>query len=103
MLEDAYEIKTLIICADGDKIAKVLNRVITCTGFGFELEADQRHSETIAQQLGVSSSGGITTAGCQNEDIECPEQEQLLLPLGPTTSVRIDLTCCTPRRRYAER
>ena len=61
MLEDAYEIKTQIICPDVDKIGNVLNRVITYTGFGFELEADQRHSEMIVEQLGVSSSGGITT------------------------------------------
>ena len=61
-LEEAYEIKTQIIGPDGDKIGKVLNRVITYTGFGFELEADQRHSEMIVEQLGVSSSRGITTA-----------------------------------------
>ena len=38
MLEDAYEIKTQIIFPDGDKIGKVLNRVIIYTGFGFELK-----------------------------------------------------------------
>ena len=55
-----------------------MNRVITYAAFGFEPEADQRHSEMMIEQLGVSSSGGITTAGCQNEEIECPEKEQLL-------------------------
>ena len=41
----------------------------------------------IVEQLGVSSSGGIITAGCQNEDIESPEQEQLL-PNGDVTLFR---------------
>ena len=48
-LEEAYEIKTQIIGPDGDKIGKVLNRVITYTGFGFEFEADQKHSEMIVE------------------------------------------------------
>ena len=55
MLEDADEIKTRLIGPEGDKTDKVLNRVITYTGFGFELEADQRHNELIVEQRGVSS------------------------------------------------
>ncbi len=35
-LEEAYEIKTQMIGPDGDKIGKVLYRVITYTGFGFD-------------------------------------------------------------------
>ena len=35
----------------------------------------------IVELLGVSGSGGITTAGCQNEEIESPEQEEKL-PVG---------------------
>ena len=87
MLEDAYEIKTRIIGHDGDNIAKGLNRVITYTGFGFELGADRRHSEMIVEQFGVSSSGGIKTARCQNEEIEGPGQEQFL-PDGDVTLFR---------------
>jgi hypothetical protein len=86
-LEEAYEIKTQIIGPDGDKIGQVLDRVITYIVFGFEFEADQRHSEMIVEQLGVTSSGGITTAGCQNEEIEGPEQEELL-PDGDVTLFR---------------
>ena len=41
----------------------------------------------IVEQLGVTSSGGITTAGCQNEEIEGPEQEELL-PDGDVTLFR---------------
>ena len=51
MLEDAYEVKTQMIDPEGDKVGKVLNSVITYTGFGLELEADQRHSEMIVEQL----------------------------------------------------
>ena len=87
MLEEAYEIKTQLIGPDGEASGKVLNRVITFTGFEFELEADQRHSEMIVEQLGVSGSGGITTAGCQNEEIESPEQEEKL-PAGDVTLFR---------------
>ena len=39
MLEGAYEIKTHIIGPEGDNVGKVLNRVITYTGFWYELEA----------------------------------------------------------------
>ena len=48
----------------GEEAGKVLNRIITVTGDGFELAADPRHSEMIVEQLGVSGFGGITTAGC---------------------------------------
>ena len=57
--------------------------------FGFELEADQTHSEMIVEQLGVSSSGCITTAGCQNEEIDGPEQlQKQLFPDGDVTLFR---------------
>ena len=62
-LEEAYEIKTQLIGPKWDTTGKVLNRVITFTGSGFELEAAPRHSEIIVEQLGVSGSGGITIAG----------------------------------------
>ena len=53
----------------------------------FELEADPRHSQMIVELLGVSRSGGITTAGCQNEEIERPEQEEKL-PVGDVIIIR---------------
>ena len=66
-LEEAYEIKTQLIGPKGDKVGKVLNRVIAFSGHGYEMEADPRHSEMIVEQMGVKGSGGITTAGSQNE------------------------------------
>ena len=86
-LEEIYEIKTQLIGPGGEKTGKVLNRIITFTGDGYELEADQRHSEMIVEQLGVAGSGGITTAGCQNEEVESPEQEEKL-PDGDITLFR---------------
>ena len=41
----------------------------------------------IVEQLGVSGSGGITTSGCQNEEVESPEQEEKL-PLCDVTLSR---------------
>ena len=78
MLEKEYEIKSQMIGPEGSSQGKVLNRVITWTGHGYELEADPRHSEMICEQLGLQKSGGITTAGAQNEEIESPGQEQPL-------------------------
>ena len=74
-LEKTYEINTRLIGPRGEGAGKVLNRIITFTGDGFELEADPRHSEMIVEQLGVSGSGGITTAGCQNEEVESLEHD----------------------------
>ena len=77
-LEEAYELKSQLIGPEGTKEGKVLNRILRWTGDGFELEADQRHCEMIIEQLGVKGSGGVTTAGCQNEEIETEEQEERL-------------------------
>ena len=41
----------------------------------------------IVKQLGVSGSGGLTTAGCQNEEVESSEQEEKV-PLGDVTLFR---------------
>ena len=65
----------------------------------------------IVEQLGVTGSGGITTAGCQNEEVESPEQEEKL-PVGDITllgesqpglifSGQIDQTCYMRRRKFA--
>ena len=83
-LERVYDIKTQVIGPEGDQQGKVLNRVITWTGDGFELEADPRHGELIAEQLNISGPGGITTAGAQNEEADTPEQEEDLAVEGTT-------------------
>ena len=75
---------TQIIGPSGENVGKVLNRVITFTGSGFELEADPRHAEMIVEQMGVKGSGGITTAGPQNEETETEEQEEKIDPSDVT-------------------
>ena len=62
MLEADCEIKTQVIGPVGETTGKVLNpSSLASIGFGHELEADQRHSEIIAEQFGVNGLGGITT------------------------------------------
>ena len=67
ILKKRFEIKTKVIGpseVDGEvKEAKILNRVVTWTKDGFELEADQRHSELIVEQLGLSDAKGAVTPG----------------------------------------
>ena len=82
-----FAIKTQIIGPEVDNVGKVLNRVITYTGFGYDLEADPRHSEIIVEQMGVSGSGGKTAACLRNEEIETTEQEEKLDP-GDVTLFR---------------
>ena len=60
-LKKRFEIKTEVIGpADGEVLeAKVFNRVIRRTEHGYELEADQRHSELIAEMTGMEMDGKI--------------------------------------------
>ena len=41
----------------------VLNRVLWCTPTGWEVEADQRHADLIAQELALEDARGVTTPG----------------------------------------
>ena len=63
MLKKEYEIKTQLLGPAALPEGKVLNRVVRWSSGGWELEADPRHAELIMEQLGIKSSGGITTAG----------------------------------------
>ena len=58
-----YGLKTQRLGPRAGKEGKVLNRIVSWTEKGWELEADPRHAELIQEQLGISSGGGITTAG----------------------------------------
>ena len=90
----------------------MLNRVITYTGSGFEVEADPRHSEMIVEQLGVSGPGlqpevdrmkrlrvlskkrnSQTGTSLSSEELQ-PEQTTWG-PIGPT--------CCMHQRKFAVR
>ena len=64
-LSKAYEIQTQKVGpgSNQDKEGKVLNRIVRCTGDGWEYEADPRHAELIVEQLGVSESRTLTSPG----------------------------------------
>ena len=54
-LVKAYEIQTqkLGMGKDYQQEGTVLNRLIRCTGAGWEVEADPRHAELVVEQLGI--------------------------------------------------
>ena len=49
------------------KAMKVLNRVLTWTDAGIELEADQRHAEIVAEMLGLKRGNGVDQSGTEAE------------------------------------
>ena len=64
-ISKAFEIKhTRIGHREGmEKEGRFLNRIIRATPSGWEVEADQRHGELIAKELGVDMTKGLTTPG----------------------------------------
>ena len=67
-LSAAYDLKTQLLGPGARAEGKVLNRVVRWDDKGWEIEADPRHAELIIEQLGIRGSGGITTAGAQQEE-----------------------------------
>ena len=65
---------------DDDKNLRVLNRMITWTEAGIELEGDQRHAEIVAEMLGLSTAKGVSTPGVKAADEEDQEGEEELGP-----------------------
>ena len=85
VLEADYEIKTQLIgmpdhdASKGEIVeGKVLNRVIRATAGGWQLEADPRHAELIAEQMGVQNGKGLITPGTDEEAKNEEEDEKLL-------------------------
>ena len=85
ILEADYEIKTQLIgpvdhAAGQGEIAegKVLNRVIRATTDGWQIEADPRHAELIAEQMGVQNGKGVVTPGNDEESNTEGEEDKLL-------------------------
>ena len=76
-LAKSFEIKSAIIGegAHLDKEGKILNRIVRCTKAGWEVEADQRHGEIVAKELGLEESKGLTTPGA---DEPIPEDDETL-------------------------
>ena len=57
-----------------DKEGKILNRILRVGPEGWELEADQRHGELIAKEMGLDKSKGLSTSAVDEplgeEDLE---------------------------------
>ena len=51
-----------------NKSLRVLNRIVTWTEKGLELEGDQRHVEIIGEMLGLTGANGVTTPGVRAND-----------------------------------
>ena len=64
-LSESFEIKSSIIgkTVHLEKEGKILNRIVRITSDGWEVEADQRHGELIAQELGLEKAKGLSTPG----------------------------------------
>ena len=62
-LQKAYEIQTQKVGPgkEQDSEGKVLNRIVRCTGDGWEYEADQRHGEILVEELGLEAANGVKT------------------------------------------
>ena len=43
--------------------ARILNRIVRWTPYGWEYEADQRHAELIVKAMGLEECGSVTTPG----------------------------------------
>ena len=60
-LEKHYEIKTQVLGPGPEDLqqVRVLNRVLTWTKEGIHYEADPRHAEIVAEQLGLRDAKGV--------------------------------------------
>ena len=53
---------------------QVLNRFVRCTDSGLELDADLRHAELIVEQLGLTDTESVNTAGV-DQTVSCAAGE----------------------------
>ena len=85
-LSKAYEIQTQKVGpgSNQDKEGKVLNRIVRCTGDGWEYEADPRHAELIVEQLGVSGSRTLTSPGVDGSAEEDTPEDIAIYGLDAT-------------------
>ena len=83
-LATAYEIQIpkLGMGKDDQQEGKGLNRLIRCTGAGWEVEADPRQAELVVDQLWIEDKG-VSTPGVSGIDEENTEED---VPLVGRTS-----------------
>ena len=77
-LASAYECKVVGKIGPGPEDAKsmrVLNRVLSWTEEGLELEGDQRHADIVVDMLGLEKCKGTATPGIKVEEAEGDHEE----------------------------
>ena len=62
-----------------------MNCIIRITPYGWEYEADQRHSELIIQGMGMDSGKAVKTPGEEIPNWRLEEEDQLLTAAQATT------------------
>ena len=90
-LKSRFEVKTTKVGAGKNEVkeARILNRILRITEKGRELEADQRHSEMIVEEMGLSGARGVSTPG---EDPKKHEEEENGEELDPEKARRYKST-----------
>ena len=76
LLSDRYKIKTEMLGSGKSDVkeVKVLNKIIRLTEDGIELEADPRHAELVAKELGVEGCNPSKTPGVKHPYVK-PQAE----------------------------
>ena len=79
-LSKAYELQSQKLGRESDQQleGKVLNRIVRCTDFGWEIEADPRHAELVAEQLGLTEDKGVSTPGLPGIEEDDTEEDKEL-------------------------
>ena len=109
LLHNTYTLKengTLGPDPEDDKAVRALNRLVRYVdGFGAELEADPRHAELMAAELGVADAKPVATPGAKETTTEL--EPELLTDPGEITAFRgisargLYLSADRPELRFA--
>ena len=80
-LEQKYELKSQMMGSRGLGVVdegKVLNIILRWSEQGWQTEADPRHGDLVAEQLGVQQGKGLSTPGNDDdEDVHAGDDEEL--------------------------
>ena len=68
------------------KEIRLLNRIVRRTSFGYEWEADPRHSEIIISSMGAEEANFVTTPGVHLKTIDTDQEE---IPPHEATTYRV--------------
>ena len=77
-ISKAFEVKLRGRLGGGEKDMKeirLLNRIVRRTSFGYEWEADPRHSEIIISSMGAEEANFVTTPGVHLKTVDIDQEE----------------------------